>query len=29
MNPRISSNPNVCDGKPCIAGTRFRVIDAL
>ncbi len=29
MNPRITSDPNVCGGKPCIAGTRFRVIDAL
>lgn len=25
MNPRISTDPNVCGGDPCIAGTRIPV----
>ena len=25
MNPRISADPNVCGGDPCIAGTRIPV----
>lgn len=25
MNPRISVDPNVCGGQPCIAGTRVPV----
>ena len=29
MNSRITAKPNVCGGQPCIAGTRFRIIDAL
>lgn len=29
MSPRISSNPDICGGKPCIAGTRMRVLDVL
>jgi len=26
---RISSNPNICGGRPCIKGTRMRVIDVV
>jgi uncharacterized protein (DUF433 family) len=26
-HPRIASRPEVCGGKPCIAGTRIRVSD--
>lgn len=29
MSPRITSNPDICGGKPCIAGTRMRVLDVL
>jgi uncharacterized protein (DUF433 family) len=25
MNPRISTDPNICGGEPCIAGTRIPV----
>ncbi len=25
MNPRVSADPNVCGGEPCIAGTRIAV----
>ena len=25
MNPRITSDPEVCGGEPCIAGTRIPV----
>lgn len=27
--PRITVDPNVCFGKPCIRGTRMRVSDVL
>jgi uncharacterized protein (DUF433 family) len=26
---RITSNPDICGGRPCIAGTRIRVSDIL
>jgi uncharacterized protein (DUF433 family) len=26
---RISSSPDICGGRPCIAGTRIRVSDVL
>ena len=29
MSPRITSDPGICGGKPCIAGTRMRVLDVL
>lgn len=29
MNTRISINPNICHGKPVIAGTRVLVSDIL
>jgi uncharacterized protein (DUF433 family) len=25
MNPRITADPNICGGEPCIAGTRIPV----
>ncbi len=25
INPRITSNPDVCGGEPCVAGTRIPV----
>ncbi len=25
MNPRITADPNICGGQPCIAGTRIPV----
>jgi uncharacterized protein (DUF433 family) len=28
-SPRITSNPEICGGRPCIAGTRIRVSDIL
>lgn len=27
--PHISTNPEVCHGRPCIAGTRIRVMDVV
>jgi uncharacterized protein (DUF433 family) len=29
MNSRITINPNVCGGRPCIRGLRIRVRDIL
>ena len=29
MTARITSDPGICGGKPCIAGTRMRVLDVL
>ena len=29
LSDRITSNPEVCFGKPCIRGMRLRVIDIL
>lgn len=29
MNTRITSDPNVCGGKPCVRGLRIRVTDVL
>lgn len=29
MNPRITSNPHICGGKPCIRGMRIRVCDIM
>jgi uncharacterized protein (DUF433 family) len=29
MNPRITINPEVCGGRPCIRGLRIRVRDIL
>lgn len=29
MNGRITINPSVCHGKPCIAGTRIMVTNIL
>ena len=26
---RITSNPKICGGKPCVRGTRIRVVDIL
>jgi len=28
-HPRISVDPAICGGKPCVAGTRMRVRDVL
>lgn len=28
-HPRIDANPEICGGRPCIAGTRMRVMDIL
>jgi uncharacterized protein (DUF433 family) len=27
--PHITADPNVCSGRPCIAGTRVRVMDVV
>lgn len=29
MNTQITSDPNVCGGKPCVRGLRIRVTDVL
>jgi uncharacterized protein (DUF433 family) len=29
LTDRITTDPEVCFGKPCIAGTRIRVVDVL
>lgn len=29
LTDRISSSPDICGGKPCIRGTRMRVLDVL
>lgn len=28
-HPHVSADPAICGGKPCIAGTRIRVLDVL
>jgi uncharacterized protein (DUF433 family) len=29
LAPRITTDPGICGGRPCIAGTRIRVSDVL